>query len=444
MTITIGNTLFGALDGGREVNWGVVFRDLAQRLAKGVGKSKPTPICPFLFHLYNGQGLLTSDEELDYRITPDPDSQLGTDEDEADPIPAPSPRSEPSRTPNWRRKSTYRVLAGSPPVWSRGLLSPIPPAPRLRPQRPAPRPEAQPEGRQLEEEPGWEERPFVEVAKSLRQARRQYESMEEALEQIGSKLGVRPNGIIPTIRSLPKARELEELRARIAGLLKDNAGLQAQVADWNRRLEEAEARTAATEEGRIRAEVESTKWHGVSRKFFDSVGFAGDVVTKARLFDQCMKKPEAISVPKVLRMLVDFSGREENLLKELRLVFQHGERGQEAGPSERRPEPGPEVARLEPTSPPASTPGAPPTRGPSASTPRSEATQPQSEPAATPVIPDPTRQEPIPDSLNTDDILSLYQWGTEGLRDSVTLATGSRGPTDLVIQITPGSVTRSQ
>ena len=29
VTITIGNTIFGALDGGREVDWGIVFRDLA-------------------------------------------------------------------------------------------------------------------------------------------------------------------------------------------------------------------------------------------------------------------------------------------------------------------------------------------------------------------------------------------------------------------------------
>ena len=39
---------------------------MAQRLAKGVKKSKSTPICPFLFHLYEGQRLLTEDEELDY------------------------------------------------------------------------------------------------------------------------------------------------------------------------------------------------------------------------------------------------------------------------------------------------------------------------------------------------------------------------------------------
>ena len=64
----------------------------------------------------------------------------------------------------------------------------------------------------------------VGVARSIRQAWIQYESME-ALEPIGSELEVRPNEIIPTIRSLPKAREMEELRARIAGLFKDNAGL---------------------------------------------------------------------------------------------------------------------------------------------------------------------------------------------------------------------------
>ena len=213
--------------------------------------------------------------------------------------------------------------------------------------------------------------------------------------------------------------------------------------DRDRKLVEAEAQAAAAVEERIRTEAESVKWHDISRKFFDSVGFAGDVVTKAWLYDQCMKKPEAVSAPKVLRMLVDFSGRVENLLKELQLVFQHDGRGQEAGPSERCPEPGPELARPEPTSPPASTPNAPATEGPSASTPRLEATQGEQEPMATPRIPDPTHQEPIPDSLNTDDIPSLHQWGTKGLRDLGTPTTGSRGPTDPVIRITPGSVTRS-
>ena len=140
VTITIGNTIFRALDGGREVDWGGVFRDLAQRLAKGVGKSKPTPICSFLFHLYNGQGLLMEDKELDYRtakemagyrITPDPNSRPGSDDEGVAPTPAASPVQEmPARTPNRRRKTTYQAPAGSPPVRSRGPSSPVPSEPQ--------------------------------------------------------------------------------------------------------------------------------------------------------------------------------------------------------------------------------------------------------------------------------------------------------------------------
>ena len=128
--ITIGNTIFRALDGGREVDWGVVFWDLTQILVKGIGKPKPTPICPFLFHLYNGQGLLMEDEELDYRtakemaryrITPDPDSRPESDNEGAAPTPAASPVQEMlAHTPTRRRKTTYRAPAGSPSVRSRG------------------------------------------------------------------------------------------------------------------------------------------------------------------------------------------------------------------------------------------------------------------------------------------------------------------------------------
>ena len=148
VTITIGNTLFGALNGGREVDWGIVFRDMAQCLAKRIGKPKPTPICPFLFHLYKGQGLLTANEEVDYRtakemagyrITPDPDLRPGTGEDE--PTPAPSPRPRSSRTPNQRRKSTYRAPSRSPPVQSGGPSSPVPPETQPRAQQPGSQPE---------------------------------------------------------------------------------------------------------------------------------------------------------------------------------------------------------------------------------------------------------------------------------------------------------------
>ena len=109
--------------------------------------------------------------------------------------------------------------------------------------------------------------------------------MEEALEEIGAELGVEPKGIMQRIRSLPKAREVEELRARIVGLLKENADLQTQVVDRDRKVKEAEALAVVVVEEKIRAEAECEKAHTISRKFFDFVEFASDVVTKARLYD---------------------------------------------------------------------------------------------------------------------------------------------------------------
>ena len=82
VTITIGNTIFDMLDGGRPVDWGLVFRDLAQKLVAVARKAKPIPIYPFLFHLYHSRDILTEEEDtnyraaqelINYRIIPDPE-----------------------------------------------------------------------------------------------------------------------------------------------------------------------------------------------------------------------------------------------------------------------------------------------------------------------------------------------------------------------------------
>ena len=67
VTHTLRNTIFGAISGARSVDWGKIFAELVNRLVGRAGKSKPTPICPFLYHLYESRGLLTEDEETDYR-----------------------------------------------------------------------------------------------------------------------------------------------------------------------------------------------------------------------------------------------------------------------------------------------------------------------------------------------------------------------------------------
>ena len=67
VTITVGNTIFGALSGERPVDWGVVVKDVVQRLLSGMEKSKATSICPYIFHLYHAHELLLTNEK-EYRI----------------------------------------------------------------------------------------------------------------------------------------------------------------------------------------------------------------------------------------------------------------------------------------------------------------------------------------------------------------------------------------
>ena len=90
---------------------------------------------------------------------------------------------------------------------------------------------------------------------------------------------------------------------------------------WNEKLKEVEALTATTFEEKVRAQEEREKAVTMAKKFHAFVGFAGNVVTKARLYNECMKKPEVVSTPKVLRMLVDYSGKVEKLLGELRTLL---------------------------------------------------------------------------------------------------------------------------
>jgi hypothetical protein len=58
ITVTMGNTIFRALNGGWKVNWAWIIANLVVQLAARVGKSRASPICPFLYHLYERKELL--------------------------------------------------------------------------------------------------------------------------------------------------------------------------------------------------------------------------------------------------------------------------------------------------------------------------------------------------------------------------------------------------
>ena len=172
-----------------------MFSELVQQLVGGAGKSKPTPICPFLYHLYECKGLLTEEEETDYttakelnryRISPerDQDSDSGVLR-----ITGPEPQRAPAPINQVKRgnrfKKSHQTPGLSPPIRSRGEgswpsseggrpLSPRPLSPRPVSPRPAStQPERQqseirPEVEQPEEEGDkpWVRRPLDPVRES--------------------------------------------------------------------------------------------------------------------------------------------------------------------------------------------------------------------------------------------------------------------------------------
>jgi hypothetical protein len=68
ITVTMENTIFGALNGRRKVNWARIISNLVVQLAARVGKSRASPICPFLYHLYERKELLRPEEEKSWKI----------------------------------------------------------------------------------------------------------------------------------------------------------------------------------------------------------------------------------------------------------------------------------------------------------------------------------------------------------------------------------------
>ena len=105
ISLTMANTLFGAMSGVRPVNWGLLIHEVVARAIPNIGQ-KPSYLSPFLLHLYRRYECITADEEDLLAIAADevtykvrqvaPDSS--TSSDPANPeAPPSSPGSPPPR-----------------------------------------------------------------------------------------------------------------------------------------------------------------------------------------------------------------------------------------------------------------------------------------------------------------------------------------------------------
>jgi hypothetical protein len=62
LTITMANTLFGAMSGVRPVNWGRLIQEYVERNIPFIGR-KPFFLSPYILHLYKHYECITGAEE---------------------------------------------------------------------------------------------------------------------------------------------------------------------------------------------------------------------------------------------------------------------------------------------------------------------------------------------------------------------------------------------
>ena len=317
-----------------------MFSELVQQLVGGAGRAKPTPICPFLYHLYECKGLLTEEEETDYttakelnryEIPPERDEDLDSG---VLLITGPKPRRAPApvnqvKRGNWVRKNR-QAPEGSQPFRSRGEgsrpsskgarlvsrpASPRPVSPRPASPRPvSPRPlssqseRLQPERSQLEDRP-WVKKPFDPVRESYKVVKSQYQAMESFIEEISTYMDSEPADVMARIKDLPKPEDLTDLQARLDCLLKENVELRARADESDVfRAENTGLRAKADEGDALRLEnkelkdrmtevekeakaarTERDKSKEVAQRVLKFLGSPGDVLNKARLFDHGLK-----------------------------------------------------------------------------------------------------------------------------------------------------------
>ena len=234
LTVRLANTIIGAYSGEREVDWGVLIRDTIEKLVRNIGKTRPTPISPFLYHLYRKAELLTRTEEEEYAVglemaeqgveesededdegeaaqTDDDeegDEEDGSEDEGPDPAPAPEARV--------LKKDTAPDGRGAPPSRRETSGAPAAKAPVPKPAAPRPHVPSAPAG---QSNPGLEQHadPMTNLVYALGYARTEYENMRNAITGLCTEFGV---SSLPELKTVidrrPTVEDVKSLEQRAA------------------------------------------------------------------------------------------------------------------------------------------------------------------------------------------------------------------------------------
>src|SRR5450759_2676381 len=276
VTKEIGNTIFGALAGEYQVNWGLLIQEVVGHLVSNLEKKKASPISPYLFHLYYRNECLREEEMkevevarecLEYGIGPDmppDDEDLGSE----------SVGSEERRklSPNTRMKHTQRSSRGKSPVRT-------------------------PEMSALD----LDDEPFLRLQEELDRASNRYAVMEAVVKKTSQLLGdCKVGNVVKELKKL-KEKDTEALEA-------ENRRLQQKVDDLKVELALKDEDLQKFKTLKIEAILEIR----------EIMGHPSDILNKARLFSEYLNKSLAPTLPKVIAILHGYQKKMEAVLGEVR------------------------------------------------------------------------------------------------------------------------------
>ena len=270
------------------------MRDIIQQLVAGMGRSKATPLCPYVFHLYHMQEvLLPTTKKKEYRIAeallkhnvePEEEERLEASKDS-------ERESLDSKEIQEIQRQKFQQLKKSPRGKRESLA-----AKDLVEKRKTPT-----IGDAAKD-------PYQTITTSLQEIWQWEQKQGELIRALCKKLGkVRPKELEAAIDNLPSRKRMDELEAKNSFLLDKGNKLKVELKQERK--------------DHLKAIDKLNSALLFNQKLEAYVGNTGEVVNKARLFDENLAK-HLVSAAKVIPVLVDFAEKMEELLDNMRVLFE--------------------------------------------------------------------------------------------------------------------------
>ena len=258
----------------------------------GVRKFKATPIGPYLSHLYVRQELLNGEEMVAYEIgrdllkydcMPNPDPDQGQDSPtRSDPTPSPPAKHNKRKKENGPGSSQDRGNRNKAKDLTQQELAEM-------------------------------VHSFEHAIRWMELAKVQYNQLGDVVADVCKALGdVAIQDIDTALSQVVQKQEVAERDSRINELTREKEELKDQLRKTERELKLEQSKTQGA--------------HRLIGLLEEHVRNPGDLVIKARIYDEVVAKIGGVTALKLIHICVDYSTKMETILAEMRVLFDNRNR----------------------------------------------------------------------------------------------------------------------